>query len=301
MNLWNAFNFTDKKANGNVYDIYSFKPIGPQPYEYTFSINQCGSYNSEADCFNREHSWPQSWFNSTPGPDSDLFHIYPTDGYVNGQRANYPYGNVSSASWTSMNGGKLGLCSNAGYGSTVFEPINEFKGDLARTYFYMTTRYYSEDSGWGSSGATNQSEILPWQMAVLFTWHHADPVSAKEIARNDSIYKFQLNRNPFIDHPDWADSAWLAASYINEKELRKKLSFSIFPNPAQESFSIVNHLEMESKINLNVIDISGKMILEKEILISDFEKINCAEWERGIYFISVSDGEYYSHLKFVKQ
>src|ERR1700752_2380940 len=106
-NLWNAYPKTDKKANGKVWDIYSDVPGGTSPYEYTFITDQCGSYNSEGDCYNREHSWPQSWFNSVTGPVSDMFHIYPTDGKVNGERSNYPYGNVSIASWTSLNGGKL--------------------------------------------------------------------------------------------------------------------------------------------------------------------------------------------------
>ena len=112
--LWTAFPQTDVKTNGKVWDIYSYNPTGPQPYEYTFVTNQCGNYNSEADCYNREHSWPQSWFNSVTGPVSDMFHIYPTDGEVNGKRSDFPYGNVSSPSWTSMNGGKLGPCTNAG-------------------------------------------------------------------------------------------------------------------------------------------------------------------------------------------
>jgi endonuclease I len=74
--------------------------------------------------------------------NSDLFQIYPTDGYVNQKRGNYPYGETNNASWISTNGSKLGACSVSGYNGTIFEPINEYKGDIARTYFYMATRYY---------------------------------------------------------------------------------------------------------------------------------------------------------------
>jgi len=298
--LWSAFPKTDKKANGKVWDIYSHNPSGAQPYEYTFVTNQCGSYNSEADCYNREHSWPQSWFNSEPGPDSDLFHIYPTDGHVNGQRGNYPYGNVSSPSWTSMNGGKLGPCINAGYGSTVFEPINEYKGDLARTYFYMTTRYYSEDAAWSTSGATNKASILPWQMTVLLSWHNQDPVSAKEIARNDSIYKLQNNRNPFIDHPEWVDSTWLSVSSVSEKAGKENLYFSLFPNPSQNNFNILNYSGKLMDLNFVVTSLTGSKIKEEKISFNEQTNIDCSLWESGIYFISLKSGEFQSHFKFVK-
>lgn len=165
--LWTAYKKTDIKSNGKVWDMYSDVPSGTPPYEYTFVTNQCGSYSTEGNCYNREHSWPQSWFNSVAGPTSDLFHIYPTDGKVNGQRNNYPYGNVASPTWTSLNGSKLGPCTNTGYNLTVFEPLDEYKGDLARGYFYMSTRYFSEDASWSNSDATIKSDILPWQMNVL--------------------------------------------------------------------------------------------------------------------------------------
>ena len=298
--LWQAFPKTDKKANGKVWDIYSYNPTGAQPYEYTFITNQCGSYNSESDCYNREHSWPQSWFNSVSGPDSDLFHIYPTDGQVNGERGNYPYGNVSNASWTSMNGGKLGPCTNAGYSSTVFEPINEFKGDLARGYFYMTTRYYSEDATWSSSSATSKADILPWQMTVLLSWHHQDPVSQKEIARNDSIYKIQNNRNPFIDHPDWADSAWLAISTVYERQAEAFRAFSLYPNPAENSFYIAGHAHEKKDPLCVVTDISGAVIFEKKISVIDNERIDCTEWAKGIYFVNVTSEDHTTKLRLVK-
>ncbi|MBA3664308.1 MAG: endonuclease [Bacteroidetes bacterium] len=298
--LWSAFPKTDKKANGKVWDIYSTVPAGTPPYEYTFITNQCGNYNGEGDCYNREHSWPQSWFNATPGPDSDLFHIYPTDGKVNGVRSNYPYGNVSSASWTSLNGGKLGPCTNTGYNLTVFEPVNEFKGDLARGYFYMCTRYYSEDGGWSFSDAVNKATILPWQLNVLLQWHHQDPVSAKEVARNDSIYyKFQNNRNPFIDNPAWADSIWVSANSIFERESRLQHSFSLFPNPAAEHFFIINHGQ-PTEVEFTVTDVSGKVISVKKETLSEYLTIDCSSWNAGVYFLVIKNSVSVSRLKFIK-
>ena len=199
--LLNAYAYTDCRADGTIWDIYS-------NYRYSLS-GDCGTYKKEGDCWNREHTWPQSWFNEKNGPKSDLFHVYPTDGYVNNRRSNYPYGEVNNPTYTSGNGSKLGPCVTTGYSGTVFEPIDEYKGDIARGFFYMSVRYYNEDSGWGSSGMTSKSVILPWAMDMLLRWNEADPVSDKEIARNNIIYSgYQGNRNPFIDHPEYARMIW---------------------------------------------------------------------------------------------
>ena len=208
--LWDAFWSTDNKGNGVVWDMYSDVPGGTPPYTYSLGEDQCGNYDSEGDCYNREHSWPQSWFNSQTIPSCDLHHIFPTDGWVNMKRGNNPFGEVQSASWTSQNGSKLGNCkSSLGYSGTVFEPIDAYKGDFARALMYMSVRYYSEDSNWGSSDMTNKSELLPWAIAMLMDWNEQDPVSQKEIDRNNAIYTdYQHNRNPFVDHPEYARMIW---------------------------------------------------------------------------------------------
>lgn len=210
-NVWGAFQSTDLKSNGKIWDMYSDIPNGTPPYEYTYGQNQCGNYDSEGDCYNREHSWPKSWFtgdeNSVPG--RDLHHIFPTDGYVNQQRGNNPFGEVQTATQTFQNGSKLGTCkSSLGYSGTVYEPIDAYKGDFARAYFYMSVRYYSEDSNWNSSDMTTKSELKPWALEMLLRWNEEDPVSAKEIARNEAVYGIQNNRNPFIDHPEYANMIW---------------------------------------------------------------------------------------------
>ncbi|HON18594.1 MAG TPA: endonuclease [Salinivirgaceae bacterium] len=213
--LWNAFISTDKdlfyENDGTVLDIYSENPNGPDPYNFNFG-NQCGSYNGEGSCYNREHSFPASWFNDASPMYTDLFHLYPTDGYVNNRRSNYPYGVVSNPTWTSQNGGKLGPSSFPGYSGTVFEPIDEFKGDLARGYFYMVTCYEDKLPQWASScpitdGSTYPA-FVPWVVELLLQWHSQDPPNAKEIARNEAVYQKQNNRNPFIDHPEWVYSIW---------------------------------------------------------------------------------------------
>lgn len=302
-NLWNTYSKTDRKANGKVWDIYSDVPGGTSPYEYTFISDQCGNYSGEGDCYNREHSWPKSWFNDLAPAISDMFHVLPTDGYVNNKRDNYPYGNVSTASWTSLNGGKLGICSNLGYTNIVFEPIDEYKGDLARGYFYMSTRYYSEDAGWSSSDATNKATILPWQVNVLLQWHHQDPVSAKEIARNDSIYyRYQHNRNPYIDNPQWVDSIWHqdVTVFIKEHELSDQ--FSLYPNPANDEFKIINHnITTTAQYQLKILRITGEVIQSQLISFEDVYTIDSREWVTGVYIIELSSENGNRHLRFIKQ
>jgi endonuclease I len=206
--LWNAFKTTDKKSDGSVWDMYSDKPGQTPAYEYTFTTNQCGNYSGEGDCYNREHSFPKSWFNDQPPMYSDLFHLYPTDGYVNNKRGNYPLGEVGTATWTSTNGSKLGNNNTSGYSGVVFEPIDEYKGDFARTYFYMATRYYTEDSNWSGSDMCTKSQLKPWALELMLKWHQNDPVSSKEVERNNAVYAYQNNRNPFIDNPNFALLIW---------------------------------------------------------------------------------------------
>lgn len=223
--IWNAFWSTDNKGNGIVWDMYSDCPNGTPPYIFHLGQDQCGNYDEEGDCYNREHSWPESWFNGDGTARTDLHHIFATDGQVNNKRSNYPFGEVKKATWTSQNGSKLGSCKTPGYSGTVFEPIDEYKGDFARAIMYMSVRYYSEDSDWDDSDMTTKSVIKPWAIAMLLRWHEQDPVSQKEIDRNNVIYSdYQHNRNPFVDHPEYApmiwDETWSADEHVASNKPR---------------------------------------------------------------------------------
>ncbi|MDR0832366.1 MAG: endonuclease [Bacillales bacterium] len=203
----------DKKANGNVWDVYSDVPNGTPPYEYSFS-NTCGNYSKEGDCWNREHMIPQSVFSEKSPMVSDIFHLYPTDGKVNGMRSNFPFGEVNSATFTSLNGSKLGSAiTTFGYSGTVFEPIDAYKGDIARVYFYFVTRYQEVMPTFKDYAMFVKTDIglSTWAQKLLLKWHLQDPVSPKEIARNNYIYdNIQENRNPFVDYPALATLIWSA-------------------------------------------------------------------------------------------
>jgi endonuclease I len=125
--LWTGYKTTDIDKNyendGSILDIYSEKPSGTDPYKFTPGTNQCGTYSTEGNCYNREHLVPQSLFNEASPMVSDIHFIRATDGKVNGMRSNYPFGKVGTASFTSRNGSKLGTSASSGYSGTVFEPF----------------------------------------------------------------------------------------------------------------------------------------------------------------------------------
>ena len=176
--------------------------------------SNCGSGEFGAcECYNREHSLPKSWWGSytTEPMYTDLHHVIPTDYYANSQRQAYPLGEVTSVEWT--NGS-----SKMGYGTfgsssfyKTFEPADEYKGDIARIYFYMATCYKDKDFtkglGWKvfSSGTANFTTTA---LNLYLKWHRNDPVSDKERNRNDGVERKQGNRNPFVDDPELVEHIW---------------------------------------------------------------------------------------------
>ena len=296
--IWTAYDSTDVRNSNQIWDIYSDIPGGTPPYTYTYQTNQCGNYNSEADCYNREHSWPESWFNGVAGPYTDLFHIYPTDGWVNNKRGNYPYGEVAAPTYTSLNGGKLGPNTSAGYALTVFEPISEYKGDLARGYFYMTTRYMGEDSAWSFSDAVTKSVIEPWAVCLLLKWHNQDVVSTKEINRNNAIYKIQNNRNPFIDHPEYADSIFSCTLNGINTFAQAQVKLSIFPNPSTDKVTILFSQNISSA-TISLSNCIGQEIISQQIKNTNSLQLNVNNLAKGIYIVKVISGKYTSQQKLV--
>ena len=194
--LYDVYKTSDRRTDGTVWDMYSSTT--------TFSFNQtCGQYKGEGDCYNREHSVPQSWFGSGL-PKSDAWLVYPTDGYVNNRRGNYPFGEVSGVTYSSDGGfSKLGSSPHG----VVFEPNDMYKGDFARAYFYAVTRYASSCGSWGHDVFTSSfPHLTSWAKEMMLRWDANDPVSQKEFDRNEAIFKSgQANRNPFIDYPYLVD------------------------------------------------------------------------------------------------
>lgn len=292
--LWTAYYNTDVDTyyenDGSVLDIYSENPSGSDPYNFVFGDDQDnGTSVPEGERYNREHSFPKSWFGGEVSPMyTDIFHIYPTDKVVNNERGNSPYGEVTSPTWTSGNGSKLGACSTAGYSGTAFEPIDEFKGDIARTYFYMATRYENLIATW-ETNSTESNVVLngtsypcyeQWFLDLLLDWHTNDPVSQKEIDRNNEIYdNYQHNRNPYIDHPEYVAAVFDPGS-TGIIDANKTLDISIYPNP------VISLLNVEMPINYSAEIYS---VIGEKIITASNEKINTGDWKPGIYFVLIKN------------
>ncbi|CAA7387240.1 endonuclease [Chryseobacterium fistulae] len=206
-------------------DMYSEIPSGPDAYEYT-NANIIGSASAEGQGWNREHMMPQSTFYSNYPMYSDLFYVVPTDARINQLRSNYPYGICSTVSshifHTFTNTSKIGKSAipNYSYTGRVYEPIDEFKGDIARSLLYFAVRYegklgtFKYNNSLNPASDTNpldgteERAYDPEYIEMLIQWHQQDPVSQREKDRNNEVYAIQKNRNPFIDHPQWVNSIW---------------------------------------------------------------------------------------------
>lgn len=298
--IYDILDQTDMKPNGKVWDMYSDVPGGTPPYEYTFFEDECGNYSGEGSCYNKEHSWPKSWFGGEVYPmHSDLFHIVPTDGYTNGMRSNYPFGEVGATNWVSQNGSKRGYCNYPGYSGIVFEPIDEYKGDFARGYFYMSTRYYGEDSGWPGSNMVDGAELKPWALAMLLEWHYDDPVSQKEIDRCDAVYNIQNNRNPFIDHPEFVSLIWDPDAGVDEIELNQFLNIYLSDNSKKLH---LNQLKGQNETyNLVLYDITGKKMMSNQMQ-ENHQEIELRNFPKGTYILSIQNirNKKLYQFKFVK-
>lgn len=295
-NLYNGYPNTDTDSyyenDGSVLDMYSENPSGTDPYVYQHGIKKCGNYSIEGDCYNREHIIPQSLFNSNSPMVSDIHFITPTDGKVNGMRSNYPFGNVSSPTYTSRNGSKLGTSSSSGYSGVVFEPINEFKGDIARMIFYFVTRYESQLSSFSSGNMLGGSAFLGlqnWELQVLLTWHSADPVSQREKDRNNAAYTFQGNRNPFIDHPEWVTTIWGNPPLSTENNSLKSIKIS--QNPIKNNTLCLSGNNLKNINKLEIFNLDGRLI---KIIRNPFKNNDCTPLEglkKGAYIAKTNVGQ----------
>ena len=277
------------EMNGTMLDMYSENPTGADAYEYIYGINQDDGTGgtSEGEKYNREHIIPQSVFSSESPMRNDAHFVVPSDKFVNAQRSSFPFGVVDTPNWTSTNGSKRGnnLDSgySAGYTATVFEPIDEFKGDIARMYFYFATRYENDIDSWSYTmfnGSSDQVFDLTF-LNILYNWHIQDPVSTREIDRNNAIYNIQNNRNPFIDDENYVFAVW--GSLLSTQKNERFDKISMYPNPVKNDFVC-----FYSTQNLDIIiyNILGKQVIIENITpAKDF--INVSNLNKGIYLVKI--------------
>ena len=261
--LWTDFRTTDVRADGKVWDMYS-------NCTFTFGVDQDQGSGGQAECdkYNREHSLPISWFGGSIYPMySDLFHIYPTDKFVNAERANFPYGETTNPTRIYGNGSKKGPGTAAsGYTGVIFEPIDEYKGDFARTYFYMATRYLNvnftqKDQGDVTFVYENATcDLTDYAINLLLKWHRNDPVSEKETNRNNVVYTLQNNRNPYIDYPELAEHIW---GTLRNVAWKPGVSITQNKNEAVKIIKCSNGIRIENaapNVRIEVYAITGQKL-----------------------------------------
>jgi len=183
--VWDILKETDKDPNNaaNVILLYT-----------GWSTDAAQEWNS-GDGWEREHVWAKSHGNlgTEPGAGTDVHHLRPAHSSLNSARSNrwfaecdeeYIHDGTPTGTYTSST-------------DHVWKPRDEVKGDVARMIFYMATRYEGENG-------EPDLQVVDY----FLVWHIEDPVSDWERNRNNIIYSYQNNRNPFIDHPEWAECIW---------------------------------------------------------------------------------------------
>ncbi|GAA0871892.1 hypothetical protein GCM10009117_10380 [Gangjinia marincola] len=285
--------------DSTVLDYYSEDPNTTDPYNYTHGSDQCGNQNSEGDCYNREHLMPQSVFDSDFPMQSDIHHVVPSDGRVNNFRGSLPFGNVASANWTSLNGSKRGTSSDD-YNGDVFEPIDEFKGEIARAMLYFATRYENQVSSWSHPmlNGTNDQVYEDWFVDVLVQWHNDDPVNQSELDRNDAAYDFQGNANPFVDHPEYVNMIWAPELSAPSSSIgRKEVVF--YPNPVKVNTLTFDFPE-SSKAVVSFYDVLGKKVLIRQM--SNIKNVlDISPLTAGVYLVKIDQAGVTSTLKLVRE
>ncbi|MBN2766353.1 MAG: endonuclease [Paludibacteraceae bacterium] len=251
---WEGFFSTDRNTDSTIIDMYSTQ------------VRHFNGFGS-VDGMHIEHSLPKSWWGAHENDAyKDLYHLYPADGATNSLKNNLPLGEVAGV--PSFDNGVTKIGKN-GFGNiyteSCFEPADEYKGDFARSYFYISTIYQDFENLWNSPMMQNNTYPVwtSWAKDLLLKWHRQDPVSAKELARIEAVYNIQGNRNPFIDYPELAEYIWGADTtkvfpFPDETE-----AFLLHPRRGESiNFGVVLQTGSRThQLQLNGVNISSDIVL----------------------------------------
>ena len=300
--------FRDKyyENDDTVLDIYSENPAGRDPYNY--NPNSSMGSGQEGGGFNREHLVPQSFFDEyqTNPMKNDAFHVWPTDGKVNGWRSNFAFGNVyNRSSASACNSGATNMPCKSLNGTTkgkfipnqsitVVEPIDEFKGDIARAILYFATRYEDKLQNFYSTTRSNSKVMFDGSrnkaisdefLSTLITWHVQDPVSQRELDINNLIYDYQGNRNPYIDHPEYIGQIWGQNLAANDFNYQERTDVSIYTtNSLTAVIELVNGNKNIEKINIYTLN--GQLI-QTTLNTNNSKKMEVKFQNKGVYIIKI--------------
>lgn len=199
----------------NLPQYFQTTDVYPQSNRWWDMYSDIPLYAPSFKGLNREHSFPKSWWGGDQDIPAyiDLNHLYPSEAAANMAKSNYPLGEVDPTKKVNFDNGitTVGypVYGQGGGAGLVFEPDDEYKGDFARTYMYMATCYQSLRWKYTYMVENNTYPTLnSWSRELLLRWAREDKVSQKEIDRNEAVYSFQNNRNPFIDFPELMEYIW---------------------------------------------------------------------------------------------
>lgn len=288
MDCWDVLKQADKDPNNasNVVGIYS-----------RFSMNGPAEYNS-GQGWSREHVWAKSRgnFGTARGEGTDLHNLFAADISTNSARNNRNF-DIGISRYID-NGGTYNGSTDAFTSSStwVWEPPDSLKGDVARVIFYMDVRYEGEHGELDLEvidsllSNTDQSP-LHGNARILYNWHLIDTVNSAERARNDTIYKYQNNRNPFVDHPEFVREIY-ASKYgpisVGINEIHVDDIYKIYPNPSDEYIKIE---AKEGQINEVIIYDGNGSIVSRENFNSSKVRLSTSSLNRGIYFIQITNSK----------
>ena len=276
-----GYNSSTNKITGYSYGT-STSSKGSNPYLHALYINrnvtnQVRAWDDHQQTqwgINREHVWAKAeGFDSggSGGARGDAMHLMAANGYANNIHSNNFFGYVNTSNtytncgskYSNLSGNLSGKSKTLGGSTTVFEPQDSDKGDIARAIFYMVARYNylsgSDSDGidganpnlslsqslsdWSSSGFTSSTSTKGYMgiMTDLLAWHHADPVDEYEIHRNNLLYtNFTNNRNPFIDFPEWADFIWGSVNYNGSTYVSHNTTPTGYATPSSDTINGYN-------------------------------------------------------------
>ena len=276
----------DPNENNNMILVYTGRSQEKGYRDGSGNYSQYENGNgTQSNSWNREHIWPKS--HGFPDDDdnayTDVHNLKPCDRSVNSSRGTKDF---------DFGGNQHSEASDCLTDSDSWEPPDYVKGDIARILFYMVVRY---DPGIDHENNTfdlelvdyttpNNTEPIFGKLSSLLDWHLSDPVDDFEINRNEIIFGFQENRNPFIDHPNlvnylWGDNVglvWNENLTVPETEIVKT---TIYPNP---SSGIINFsFDMQDEI-IEIFNLNGQNIFNKIVDSSNSVEIDLPS---GIYFL----------------
>lgn len=249
---------------------------------YTGRSQAKNTFGGNPDEWNREHVWAKSHgdFGNDPPCGTDAHMIRPTDVSVNAARGNKDF---------DEGGTQHPEATGCYYTTYTWEPRDEVKGDVARMILYMDVRYEGDNGELDLTvvDAVNTSPAPQHgKLSTLLQWHEEDPPDDFEINRNNVVYSYQENRNPFIDHPEFVDAIW--GPGVGLGELNISFDTKVFPNPVADILYVNMQADVKN-IVLELFNCNGKLMIREDLESAGQNQIDCSTLPAGIYFVKIMD------------